>query len=218
MNEQQLQELALQVKQHPQGTTARRIALSKLIDGIYKIYKENKLFHPYTGRFKKKVYEDIYDEAVQNLFLYICKNIDKYDPQRATIITWINMLLSQRFFKEAIPKIIGKANEINLESLEHLEDLTSNNSDSENNYISACLKIRRYIENDPNGTFREAQMKKYPQVNFKEIAIKRVSGISWQQISSELNIPIATLSTFYQRTLKKVRDELRNICDLEDLI
>jgi hypothetical protein len=123
MNEQQLQALALQVQQHPMGTTARRIILSKLIDTIY---RSRQLARPYQGQFQG-VYEDIYQEAVQNLFLYICKNIDKYDPQRGEFMTWVNMLLTKRFFPEAIPKVIGTANEINLES----SILENNFNDSE---------------------------------------------------------------------------------------
>jgi DNA-directed RNA polymerase specialized sigma24 family protein len=215
MNEQQLQELALQAQQHPLGTTVRRIILSKLIDGIY---RSGKLCHPYKGQFPG-VYEQIYQEAVQDLFLYICKNLHKYDPERASFMTWVNMLLSQRFFKEAIPKIIGKANEINVESsvLENLEDLAFDDSEDEDNYIFAFKKIRRYIEIDPKGIFKQAHIKKYPKVNFQEIVVKRWSGISWKDISEELNIPVATLSNFYQRTLEKFRDEFRDLCGGEDL-
>jgi len=215
MNEQQLQELALQAQQHSLGTTVRRITLSKLIDGIY---RSGKLCHPYKGQFQGG-YEQIYQEALQDLFLYICKNIDKYDPERASFMTWVNMLLSQRFFKEAIPKIIGSSNEIKVESsvLENLEDLAFDDSESEDNYISAFKKIRRYIEIDPKGIFQQAHIKKYPKVNFQEIAVKRWSGISWKDISEELNIPVATLSNFYQRTLEKFRDELINVCGLENL-
>jgi DNA-directed RNA polymerase specialized sigma24 family protein len=215
MNEQQLQELALQAQQHPLGTTARRITLSKLIDGIY---RSGKLCHPYKGQFQGS-YEQIYQEAVQDLFLYICKNLDKYDPERASFMTWVNMLLSQRFFKEAIPKIIGKVNEIRVESsvLENLEDLALDDSEEEDNYISAFKKIRRYIEIDPKGIFKQAHIKKYPEVNFQEIAIKRWSGISWKDISEEFNIPVATLSNFYQRTLEKFRDEFRDLCGGKDL-
>jgi DNA-directed RNA polymerase specialized sigma24 family protein len=192
MNEQQLQELALQAQQHPLGTTLRRITLSKLIDATY---RSGKLCHPYKGQFSG-VYEQIYQEALQDLFLYICKNLDKYDPERASFMTWVNMLLSQRFFKEAIPKIIGKANEINVESsvLENLEDVAFDDSEDEDNYIFTFKKIRRYIEIDPKGIFKQAHIKKYPKVNFQEIAVKRWSGISWKDISEELNIPVATLS------------------------
>lgn len=214
MNEQQLQELALQAQQHPLGTTIRRITLSKLIDGIY---RWGKLCHPYKGQFPG-VYEQIYQEALQDLFLYICKNLHKYDPERASFMTWVNMLLSQRFFKEAIPKVIGKANEINIESsfLENLEDLAFDDRQEEDNYILAFQKIRRYIEIDPKGIFQQAHIKKYPQVNFQEIAVKRWSGISWKDISEEFNVPVATLSNFYQRTLEKFRDEFRDLCDGND--
>ncbi|MBW4510842.1 MAG: sigma-70 family RNA polymerase sigma factor [Scytonematopsis contorta HA4267-MV1] len=215
MNEQQLQELALQAQQHPLGTTVRRITLSKLIDATY---RSGKLCHPYKGQFPG-VYEQIYQEAVQDLFLYICKNLDKYDPERASFMTWVNMLLSQRFFKEAIPKIIGKANEINVESsvLDNLEDVVFDDSEDENNYIFTFKKIRRYIEIDPKGIFKQAHIKKYPKVNFQEIAVKRWSGISWKDISEELNIPVATLSNFYQRTLESFREEFRDLCGVEDL-
>lgn len=214
MNEQQLQELALQAQQHTLGTTARRITLSKLIDGIY---RSGRLCYPYKGQFQG-VYEHIYKEAVQDLFLYICRNIDKYNPERGEFITWINMLLSQRFLKEAIPKIIGSVNEIRVEStvLETLEDVTFEESEDEEDYISAFQKIRRYIEADTLEIFREAHIKKYPQVNFREIAIKRWSGVSWHHISDELNIPIPTLSNFYQRCLEKFRDKLRNVCKIEN--
>ncbi|MUG91322.1 sigma-70 family RNA polymerase sigma factor [Scytonema sp. UIC 10036] len=211
MNEQQLKELALKAQQYPLGTMARRVALSKLIDSIY---RSSKLCHPYRGQFPK-VYKHIYEEAVQDLFLYLCKNIDKYDPQRGEFMTWVNMLLSQRFFKEAIPKIVGKSNEIQLENsfLENLEDLTIEND--EENYISQFRKIREYIEKDSRGIFRQTHITNHPKANFQEIAIKRWSGTSWKAISDELGIPIPTLSNFYRRSLEKFRYEFRDFCELK---
>ncbi|MEC4813023.1 MAG: sigma-70 family RNA polymerase sigma factor [Scytonema sp. PMC 1069.18] len=209
MNEYQLQELALKAQQHPLGSTARRIALSKLIDGIY---RSRKLCYPYQGRFSQ-VYQHIYEEAVQDLFLYICKNIDKYDPNRAEFITWVNMLLTKRFFKEAVSKVVGKTNEIKVETsfLENLEDTIP--EDNEDDLISDFQKIRQYIEKDPKGIFRQTYIKSYPQVNFQKIAIKRWSGVSWKDISEELGVPIPTLSNFYRRSLEKFRIEFKDLCD-----
>lgn len=211
MNEQQLQALALQAQQYPIGTTARRITLSKLIDIIY---RSGKLIRPCKGQFRG-VYEEIYQEALQNLFLYICKNLEKYDPEWADFITWVNMLLNKRFFKEAIPKVIGKANEINVESsvLENLPDFALKEREYQDDYINNYEKIRRYIELDQKGIFRQAHIRKHPHANFREIAMKRLSGISWNEISEEFNIPIPTLSNFFQRNLEKFRDELRDLCD-----
>ncbi|MFL9458682.1 MULTISPECIES: RNA polymerase sigma factor [Nostocales] len=215
MNDQQLKELALKIQQQPINTTARRVALSKLICGIY---RSGKLYCSYKCKFQK-VYQDIYDEALQNLFLYVCKNIDKYDPERSEFMTWINMLLNQRFFKEAIPKILGKGREIQVESsfLENLEALPFEESNGEDDCVTAFQKIRQYIEKDPKSIFQQAYMKKYPKVNFREIAIKKWSGISWKEMSDEFDIPIPTLSNFYQRCLEKFRDDLREVCGLETI-
>ncbi len=208
MNEQQLKELALEAQQHPLGTTARRIALSKLFDGIY---RSGRLCHPYKGQFQG-VYEQIYNEAVQDLCFYICKRIEMYKPERGEFMTWVNTLLRKRFFREAIPKIIGTANGIKIVyGLENLEDLVCEESKDEDDHISAFQKIRRHIEEDPSGIFREAHIKKYPKANFREIALKRWSGVSWKEISDDLNIPIPTLSNFYQRCLEEFRSELRNL-------
>ncbi len=215
MSEQQLKELALQAQQQGFGTTERRIALSKLIDAIY---SSHKIMRPYQGQFQG-VYEDIYQEALQELFLYVCKNIDKYNPERGEVMTWINMLLSRRFFKEAIRKLVGRKNEIKFDNstLENLENFTFQQEEDSDNYVLTFHKIRKYIEIDSQGIFREAHIKKYPQVNFRDIAIKRWSGISWTDISDEFNIPIPTLSSFYQRTLNKFRSKFRELCDFDNL-
>ncbi|GAB1544754.1 hypothetical protein NUACC21_74300 [Scytonema sp. NUACC21] len=209
MKESEFKQLALEAQKHPLNSTARRMALSKLIEGLY---KSHKLCSPYKGRFSQ-VYQHIYEEAVQDLFLYICKNIDKYAPERAEFITWVNMLLSKRFFKEAVSKVVGKANEIKVEAsfLENLEDLAP--KDNEEDCISDFLKIRQYIEKDPQGVFRQTYIKSYPQANFQEIAMKRWSGLSWKDISEEFCVPIPTLSNFYQRSLDKFRHEFKELCD-----
>ncbi|MUG91326.1 sigma-70 family RNA polymerase sigma factor [Scytonema sp. UIC 10036] len=210
MNNQDFKELALKIQQQPLNTTARRVGLSKL---IYGIYRSGKIHCSYKGQFQR-AYQDIYNEALQNLFLYICKHIDKYDPDRSEFMTWVNMLLNQRFFKEAILKILGKGREIQVESsfLENLEGLSCEESNDEDDYVAAFQKIRQYIERDPKGIFRQACIKKYPKVNFREIAIKKWSGISWKDMSDEFSVPIPTLSNFYQRCLEKFRDDLREVC------
>lgn len=211
MKESEFKQVALEAQEHPLNSTARRVALSKLIQGLY---KSGKLCYPYKGRFSQPYqYQYIYEEAVQDLFLYICKNIDKYDPERAEFITWANMLLSKRFFKEAVAKVVGKTNEIKVEAsfLENVEDLAP--KDDEQDCTYDFLKIRGYIEKDPQGVFRQTCIKSYPNVNFQEIAIKRWSGLSWKEISEEFSVPIPTLSNFYQRSLDKFRHEFKELCD-----
>jgi hypothetical protein len=191
--DEQLKELALIAQQHPYGTKERRIALTQLVNAIW---QSGRLCRPCSHQFKA-VYDDIYDEAVQTLFFYICENdnIKRYDPERGTVMAWVNMLLERRFFREAIPRIIGRVNEIYLE-----------NSDLENlqvpEPISLFEQVRQYIEDDPEGIFRNVHIRAHPEANFQAIAIRRYSGVPWKEISAEWGISLKSLNTFYQRCLK----------------
>ncbi|MBN3905597.1 MAG: sigma-70 family RNA polymerase sigma factor [Nostoc sp. NMS1] len=190
----QLKELAIAAQQYTHLTKEKRIALTRLINAIW---ESDKLVHPYKGQFQL-VYEDIYDEAVQNLFFYLCQdnNINKYDPERGEVMTWVNMLLTKRFFPEAIPKVIGKGNEINLES-SHWENIPSSQP------LSLFEEVREFIESDPELIFCKEHIKGHPEANFQAIAQRRCSGISWKEISAEWGIGITSLHNFYQRCLIK---------------
>ncbi|MBW4602380.1 MAG: sigma-70 family RNA polymerase sigma factor [Calothrix sp. FI2-JRJ7] len=190
----QLKELALEAQQHPQSTRERRVALTRLINAIW---QSGRLYQPYKGQFQL-AYKDIYDEAVQNLFFYLCQgdNINNYNPQRGEVITWVNMLLSKRFFPEAIPKIIGKQNEVNLDN-SHLENIPASQPTSLFEQVIEC------IESDPEKIFVKVHITGHPEANFQAIARKRCSGVSWKDISAEWGIGISSLNIFYQRCLKK---------------
>jgi hypothetical protein len=191
---QQLRTLAIQAQQQPHGTKERRIALTQLVNAIW---QSGKLCHPYKGQFQR-AYEDIYDEAVQTLFFYICQkdNIRNYAPERGAVMAWVNMLLGRRFFPEAIPRIIGKGNETHLEPFE-LENLRISEP------LSLFEQVRQCIEDDPEEIFRNEHIRGHPEANFQAIAIRRYSGVRWKEISAEWDIEVRTLNTFYQRCLKK---------------
>ena len=196
----QLKDLVLLARRHPQKTKERRIALTRLINAIW---QSGRLCRPYSGQFQL-LYQDIYDEAVQSLLFYICQddNINKYDPERAEVMTWVNMLLTKRFFPEAIPKTIGKENEITLEK-SHIENISS----SEN--ISLYEQVIQYIEEDPEEIFMNEHIKGHPEANFQAIVIKRYYGVSWKNISTEWGIGISSLHTFFQRSVKRFAPILR---------
>lgn len=117
-------------------------------------------------------------------------------------MTWVNMLLTKRFFPEAIPKVIGKKNEINLEN-SHLESIPSIEP------ISLFEQVRACIESDPEGNFIREHIKGHPEANFQAIAIRRYSGVSWKDISAESGIVITSLHSFYQRCVKNFAPKIR---------
>ena len=89
-----LKQLVLTAKQHPPQSAKRQTALTNIHATIL---NSKKLWYPPKYQFN----EDAYNEAKQELWCYVCKFIEKYDPKKGTVIAWINTLLSKRFYKDA---------------------------------------------------------------------------------------------------------------------
>jgi DNA-directed RNA polymerase specialized sigma24 family protein len=200
--DEQLKQLALVAQQHPPLTQQRQLALRKLVNGIL---KSGRLCRPQSGHFSG-AYQDIYDEALQELLLYICENIDRYNPERGGVMAWVNMLLERRFFREAIPKILDKPNlrRMTLVDLDRLvlpekkQDLTE--------LIQECIEL------DPENLFKKEHVRNYPAANFQALVKRRTWGKSWQEISDEFQIKISTITSFYSRCLTKFSSNLQAYC------
>ncbi|MBD1842709.1 hypothetical protein H6F89_04655 [Cyanobacteria bacterium FACHB-63] len=63
------------------------------------IFQSKKLVRPYLGQYPG-MSEEIYAEAQQRLFFYLCKEIDRYNPE-LEVMQWANFLMKKRFFIEA---------------------------------------------------------------------------------------------------------------------
>ncbi|NEP76340.1 MAG: hypothetical protein F6K29_33290 [Okeania sp. SIO2G5] len=70
-------------------------------------------------------------------------------------------------------------------------------------------EVRDLLINDPEGFFGETHVVNHPEANFQRIALQRLDGFSWQEISMQLGVSIPTLSSFYQRALEKLGPILR---------
>lgn len=202
--DEQLKQLALTAQQHPKLSQQRQLALTRLIN---KVMQSRRISRPYKGQFLG-IYEEIYDDAVQELLLYICENIEKYDPQRGSVITWINVLLERRFFKEAIPRYLDKPG-IQKVTLSELDDIAQPKDDKT---ITEILK--ECIELDPENLFKQEHLKDEPKVNFQVLCKRRISGSSWEEIADEFNVKIKTVSSFYYRCLNKFSAKLKEYCIL----
>lgn len=200
--DEQLQQLALLAQQQPQITPGRQLALRQLVNGIV---RSGRLCHPQRGQFSGS-YEDIYDEAVQELLLYVCQNVEKYDPLRGSVMAWVNVLLERRFFKEAIPKILDQRGLSKMT----LSDLDNLSPPEEPEFLSEILE--EYIESDPENLFKKAYLPHYPAANFQALLQRRFSGKSWQDISTEFEINIKTISSFFYRCVNKFSPKLKEYC------
>lgn len=198
--DEQLKQLALLAQQHSPLTQKRQVALGQLVQAIL---HSGRLCRPQLGKFASR-YEEIYEEARQELLLYICRNIDKYDLERGEVITWCNVLLERRFFREAILKVLGKP-EIQKMTLADLDNLPSPLEEAP--VITEI--IDEYITLDPEDLFKNTYIRNHPEASFQALAKQRLEGKSWKNISEKFELKIPTISQFYYRCLKKFAPTLK---------
>jgi DNA-directed RNA polymerase specialized sigma24 family protein len=201
--DKRLEQLALTAKNSPPKSGARRKALSKLIN---EVQNSNKVFC--RGRYDFP--EEVYNEALQETWLYICRNIENFDPSIGRVMTWINFILEKRF----INVINRHTRQRQQQSLD--EPIRQNDGEGdfqrtlldkieETNFYARSPEwenVRLLIEEDPDGRFQQKYIEGNPNANFQAIAIRRLDEKSWKDISECFQIPIPTLSTFYQRCIK----------------
>lgn len=160
------------------------------------------LHRPARGQLPSHVYEDIYDQARSTALLEACSGIDKYDPQRCSFVGWVQFLMKKRFLDFAEKHF---REDKNLRTV--IPDLALSNNLEDNHFAK---ELREYLELDPDSLFRESYIRGYPQASFQAIALRRIEGQQWREISEEFGLPSSTLSSYYQRCLQRFIPQIRN--------
>ncbi len=211
--DEQLKQLAIEAQSYQPHTKQRQLALTKLVKGIM---RSGRLFRPSPGRLPPNfisAYEEIYEDAKQELMLHICQKIDEYNPERSPVLTWVNLLMDQRFFTKAIGMFRDRRDKRVLNPTPSLDDLDAFEPDeiiSPEKPSSLVEELRQYLEEDSEDIFKKHCIREHPEANFQFLLLQRLADKSWQEISGEMQIPIPTLSTFYQRSIKKFASKLKD--------
>jgi hypothetical protein len=80
-------------------------------------------------------------------------------------------------------------------------------SESENQLLQE--RLRCLLEADPDGYFASRHMRHHPKVNFQVVAIEKLNGTKWRDLSEKLAVPISALASFYSRSLKDFAPVIR---------
>lgn len=193
---EQLKQLALSTQQYPLQSPERQKALSQLFQAIL---NSGKLRFPYQGIFVYH-YEEIKQEALQNLFELLCNKIEQYDPERAKVITWCNFLLEKRF-PEAISQVIG-SQDIQITCIGDLDRHASPERSP-----SLVEELISYIESDPE--FRETYIENHPEANFAALILLKLEGRTLQEMSEIFGISPSTIHSFFTRQLKRFKPRIQ---------
>jgi hypothetical protein len=206
----QLRELVDRACSHPPGHAVRQKCLTQIIRLI-----DRKLWREYTPG---------YEDALQQTWLYFCRNIceattgERYNPDRASLITWLNNYLKRRL------------QDINISKSEDRQIFTpSVKSGKDGELIDVIDSIpaapdippmlqdlRTWAETDADGTLTSTHIQRHPNANCQLLILRRLPPeTSWKQLSQELGIGIPALSSFYQR---KCIPKLHNFCESEGYV
>ncbi|MGJ3251891.1 MAG: sigma-70 family RNA polymerase sigma factor [Elainellaceae cyanobacterium] len=208
--EGQLKQLAMDAQQHPPKSRERQRSLTKL---LRLIQRSGKLAKPRLGQFQT-FYGEIYAEAQQRLFLFVCDRIDDYSPARGEVLQWINFLMTRRFFIEAsrdFMPTLPKGLDPKLVRRLSIDELDRHNPNEVNPHLVPLptQQILQCLEEDPEGLFAGCHVVGWPNATFQVIAMRKLSGYTWHEISSELRININTLSSFYQRRIDQFKPKFK---------
>lgn len=186
-----VQELVLAARKHPSGTAQRNYYLTQLI----------RLIEPRLWKFHTPYYAD----ALQQTWIYFVNNVcTTYDPSRANVVTWLNSHLRFRHHDLVRKAWKSQQQEISLDAeLSDQHGSTLNIGEiptREYGSLSLLEEIIQHIQADVDGTLRRTCIKDHPEVNCQTLMLLRLPPETpWKEISAQFDIPVPSLSSFYQR-------------------
>ena len=195
LNDTQLKKMSLTAQKYSINSELRTYALTELIRAIE---LSGRLCRPHVRKFSPDLYKTLYEEALAETLAYVCLNIDLYDPNRGSgkFMNWVNFKLDKLILKSY--ERFQRYARYELPSLSDLEQIGQ-----PQNTPDLAQILREYLTQDPDNIFATVYIRNRPEANFSNIALAKFSGRSWEEISRQLNIPIPTLSSFYNRWCRR---------------
>ncbi len=194
----QLRQLVKEACSHPPGSPNRQKRMTQIIRLVSgKLWRESAAY---------------YQDALQQTWIFFCQNLcekttgERYDPDRSSIVTWLNYYLRRRLQdyqlnaqKQQIrtaqgPSFTSRSGEVE-ERVDPIDTLPANPD------VPPILdEVRSWAEADASGELRQVFIEGYPQVNCRELILRRLPPeTAWKELSAEFGLSVSTLSSFYQR-------------------
>ena len=194
--------------QQPEGSRERKLAIAKLthelfVNQKFRVMKRmNKTFTKYQPPLREQLIEEAINECVLYLF---GKGLNEYKPEKGKLMNWVSIKLDYHggFVDKICSKnvLFGDLNRQQryVSTMTHKELETSDFfAIYEEEFPKKLLNI---IREDKDGRFRNETMRNYPDVNWRDLALKRSEGKKWAQIAEEdyrdLNVRPTALSNFF---------------------
>jgi hypothetical protein len=193
--QQKLYQLITEACSHPVGSRERQKYLTQIIRFLdARLWYEN---IPY------------YEDALQQTWIYFCQNIcegktgQPYDPDRASVVTWLNAYLKRRLqdFSIASQKEQARtsSNYIEIDKDNKSIDIVEN-IEAKPDLPSLLEEVKKWVETDPQKILRRIHLQNRPEINCQILILKRLPPpTAWKTLAQEFDVSSGTLSSFYQR-------------------
>jgi hypothetical protein len=193
--QQKLYQLITEACSHPVGSRERQKYLTQIIRFLdARLWYEN---IPY------------YEDALQQTWIYFCQNIcegktgQPYDPERASVVTWLNAYLKRRLQDFSIASQKEQAqtssNYTEIDKDNKSIDIVEN-IEAKPDLTSLLEEVKKWVETDPKKILRRIHLQNRPEINCQILILKRLPPpTSWKVLAEEFDVSPGTLSSFYQR-------------------
>lgn len=186
---QQLQQLVAEACLYPAKSLLRRQKLNELVRVVMKsgkLWKENT---PY------------YNDALQQTWLYFCRNLEQYNPASCSVITWLNNCLKWRLQDLRSLEVKQQARTVSSPMLETEEKTNSiENLPASPNIPLILEETYRWVKTDPDGELCSTHVRDRPEVTCQILILRRLPPETpWKTIALEFNLPPSTAANFYKR-------------------
>lgn len=186
---QQLHQLVAEACLYPAKSLLRRQKLNEIVRVVMKsgkLWKENA---PY------------YNDALQQTWLYFCRNLEQYNPDSCSIITWLNNCLKWRLQDLRSLEAKQQVRTVSSSTLETEETINLiENLPASPNISSILEETYKWVETDPDGSLHSTHVRDRPDVTCQILILRRLPPETpWKTIAVEFNLPPSTAPNFYKR-------------------
>jgi hypothetical protein len=142
-----------------------------------------------------------YNDALQQTWLYFCRNLEHYNPQRCGVITWLDNCLKWRLQDLRVSKGKEQAKTVYTSSLEADETTDPlKNLPADPDIPPILEQTYQWVQKDPDGELCSTHVKARPDVTCQILILRRLPPETpWKSIAKEFNLPDSTAPNFYKR-------------------
>ncbi|MEO1133492.1 MAG: sigma-70 family RNA polymerase sigma factor [Cyanobacteria bacterium J06639_1] len=190
----ELARLARTACRYPPGHVERQKALTRIVALVRpKLWQDNA---PH------------YADALQRTWIYFCQNIceeagntgQAYDPDRSSIVTWLNAYLKRRLQDFEIETYERRNRFATPRDRDYVGRSPLERVASPPEIPPILERVTAWVKEDITGDLRRTHVRDRPDINAQVLIVRRLPPeTGWKELAAEFDISVSTLSSFYQR-------------------